>query len=212
MTSTTDQLRVVFPHISEDTIAQVVGQLAPNFPGDADRLLDRATSELLRGNYENKKKKLVPSVDVDTGEEHRVELPANEGRDMAAEKAEILKFIEGMAPNVDLDWLSKHYETFVLNGDRALRSKDHIQALLANYILEHSDYPKKKQAVSKPVATNKDYTAYADPITSADYRTVWYVKNFVRRPTSLTHVRGGWEVDVPLPLGRSQSLLTVNAY
>lgn len=175
MSSTTDALRQVFPHLSEDTITSVVEELRPNFPDHPERLLDRATSELLRGNFPLKKPKPVEDLTVDQDVIHVAAVPSP-ARDLQLEKAEILQFVEDLAPNVDTNWLSKHYDTLVLNGDRVLRSKDRIQELLANYILEHSDYPKKASSATKVAsAAPVDYSKYDQAVTSADYRTNWCV-------------------------------------
>lgn len=171
MASTKDTLRQVFPHITGAAIDEVVDGLSAEFENQPERLLYRATSELLRGNFTLNNPNganAVEVVDADAA-------APKPHRDLVSEKAEVLAFIEGMAPNVDMKWLSKHYETFVLNGDKRLRSKDHIQGLLANYILEHSDYPKKTTTSVKAATTTTDYTKYDTEITSADYRTQWYV-------------------------------------
>ena len=174
MSSTTETLRQVFPHLSEDTIESVVEGLRPNFVDHPERLLDRATSELLRGNFPVKKQKAVEDLTNDQDVAHIVAVP-KAARDLEAEKLETLQFVEDLAPNVDMNWLSKHYDTFVLNGEHALRSKDRIQELLANYILEHSDYPKKPSTTVKAASsTPVDYSKHDDAITSADYRTNWY--------------------------------------
>jgi TRIAD3 protein (E3 ubiquitin-protein ligase RNF216) len=163
----------VFPHIPAATIAEVVEDLRPNFLDQPERLLDRATSELLRGNFMNKKVKLV---DVEEGEEMEVAMvrtgPNGPSRDLVMEKVEITQFILDMYPNVDPEWLSKHYETVKYNSEHALRSKSHIQGLLANYMIEHTDYPKKASAANKANSNAPvDYSKYDQAITSADYRT-----------------------------------------
>lgn len=172
MASTKDLLLQVFPHVPEEAIDDVLGNLGPQFENQPERLLDRASSELLRGNFTNKKRKLEEEDDV-------IELDAGPApkpqRNERREKQEIMACIEGMAPTVDMDWLSKHYEHVKLNGEKQLRDREHIQSILANYILEHSDYPKRQSAVPKPVATNVDYSKYNDPITCARYRSLWYV-------------------------------------
>lgn len=170
-------LKAMLPEFSEDTIEEVVEELDPTSFPSAEALLDRATSELFRraGPAPTKKQKIA-EVDVDGDAVHVAPAPKKVVRDLIAEKEEILAFIEGMAPNVDLGWLSKHYETYVLNGDKKLRAKEHIQGLLANYILEHSDYPKKAGTAPKPAAaTNVNYNSFEDPIRSAEYNAIWYV-------------------------------------
>lgn len=173
MYSTTATLQQVFPHVPEATIAEIVGELQPNFVNQPERLLDRATSELLRGNYVNKKPKLVEAKDApDVEIAEVVPVENGPGRDLVAEKVETTQSIIDMYPNVDPEWLSKHYDTMVFNGDRALRSKSHIEGLLANYMIEHSDYPKKTANGQKSKEGNDiDYSKYDQPITSADYRT-----------------------------------------
>ena len=180
MYSTTATLQQVFPHVPEATIAEIVGELQPNFVNQPERLLDRATSELLRGNYVNKKPKLVENDDArDIEIAEVVPVENGSGRDLVAEKVETTQSIIDMYPNVDPEWLGKHYDTVIFNGDRVLRSKSHIEGLLANYMIEHSDYPKKASAGQKPKEGNTiDYSKYDQPITSADYRTNWCVANF----------------------------------
>lgn len=170
MASTKAALRDVFPQIASAAIDQVVDGLSGEFQGQPEGLLARATSELLRGNFPAhlaNANDQVEVVDVDAA--------PRPDRDLQAEKIEILAFVEGMAPNVDMKWLSKHYETFVLNGDKRLRTKDHIQGLLANYVLENPDYPKKPAPAEKVVVAATDYSKFDKMITSADYRTQWYV-------------------------------------
>lgn len=170
MATNTDTLHQMFPHIGREAIDEVLHGLVAEAQGDPERLLYRASSELLKGNFNQalgQPKKGPAVVDVDAA-------APPPGRDMASEKVEILAFIEGMAPDVDKTWLSGHYETFVLNAEQRPRTKDHIQGLLANYILEHNDYPKRaKAAVQAPIPAT-DYTKYDKMVTSAGYRTQWY--------------------------------------
>lgn len=164
-------LRSVFPHIAGAAIDNIVDGLSGEFQGQPDRLLSRATSELLRGNF-------PAALDGENGGVEVVDVDAaapKPDRDLELEKVEILAFVEGMAPNVDMKWLSSQYETLKLNGDKRLRARDHIQGLLANHVLENPDYPKKPAPAEKVVVAPTDYSKFDKLITSADYRTQWYV-------------------------------------